>query len=132
MIEQHHVMPLLIEACPSYQSQWDVYIAQPEYEEGLLYVDLGNFAHHLVELIQQNDVAEFSSVFDVIERLHVEGDAFVREAATVGALESIQNVAGNCDVDAERFVPFLRPESAKWWIRLNNFWAGDSAALHEN
>jgi hypothetical protein len=48
----------------------------------------------------------------------------VREAATIGLLEGIQNVWSNNDVDPELFVVHLLPESAKWWLNLNDFWSG--------
>jgi hypothetical protein len=67
----------------------------------------------------------------VIERLHVEGDSYVREAATIGLLESIQNQWGNNGVDPENFFPFLLPESARWWKSLNKFWTGESKYVGE-
>ena len=63
-------------------------------------------------------------MFEAIERLHLEGDEYVREAATIGALEGIQNVAGNDGIDPEEFVIYLRPESLRWWGQLNEFWEG--------
>jgi len=56
--------------------------------------------------------------------MHLEGDDYVREAATIGALEGIQNIAGNSGVDPERFLPFLRKTSKKQWKKLNQFWGG--------
>ena len=66
-------------------------------------------------------------MFRVVEVLHTDGDAYVREAATIGLLESIQNVAGNIGVDPECFVPHLEPETSKWWAKLNAFWNGDAS-----
>ena len=63
-------------------------------------------------------------MFDVVERLHVDGDSYVKEAATIGLLEGIQNVAGHHGVDPEVIVSHLRTESAKWWAELNRFWDG--------
>jgi LPS sulfotransferase NodH len=63
-------------------------------------------------------------VFDVIERLHLEGDDYVKEAATVGMLEGIQNVAGNSGVNPEEFFRYLKPESVEWWRQWNDFWDG--------
>lgn len=59
-----------------------------------------------------------------IERLHVEGDKIVQEAATIGLLEGIQNVWGNSKLDPEQFATYLLPESRKWWEQLKLFWAG--------
>jgi hypothetical protein len=126
VIAKDEVMPLLLQACPSFVEPWKAYSAEPTYEEGLLYIDLGEFAHHLVELMRAGPTSEFAAVFDVVERLHLDGDAYVKEAATIGLLEGIQNVAGNTGVDPERFVPHLKAESAKWWAELDGFWGGNS------
>ena len=114
-------MPLLLSACPSFLKRWEEHRALYEDEE-LLYVDLGEFAHHLVELQMADRIEEFRAVFDIIERIHLEGDHYVKEAATIGLLEGIQNVAGHVGVEPERFVEYLKPESAKWWRQLNDFW----------
>jgi hypothetical protein len=123
MITKEQVMLLLLEACPSFTEKWEEHRAFYD-DEDLLYVDLGEFAHHLVELHKTNQTSEFPAVFDVIERLHLEGDAYVKEAATIGMLEGIQNVAGNTGANPEVFVQYLKPESAKWWRQLNDFWDG--------
>ena len=67
----------------------------------------------------------------VIEELHLDGDAYVREATTIGLLEGIQNVWSNANVDPELFAPYLLPESARWWRSLNDFWAGKSKFVGE-
>jgi len=72
-------MPLLIEACPSYRE-----VSQQLPDEDLLYIALGHFAHHLLQLQQQSRTENFPAVVRVIERFHVEGDHYVREAATIG------------------------------------------------
>jgi hypothetical protein len=83
---------------------------------------MGEVACHLVELYKSNQTSEFRTIFDTIERLHIDGDDYVKEAATIGMLEGIQNVASNNGVDPRIFVPYLGKESAKWWSQLNDFW----------
>ena len=117
------VMPLLLSACPSFSTRWEEHRAFYE-DEQLLYIDLGEFAHHLIELEKANRTEEFPAVFEIIERMHVDGDDYVKEAATIGMLEGIQNVAGNSGIDPERFAKYLKPESAKRWRQLNKFWEG--------
>ena len=114
-------MPLLIEACPSYRE-----VSQRMPDEDLLYVALGHFADYLLELHQQHQTESFSAVGRVVERLHVEGDSYVREAATIGLLEGIQNVWANKKVDPDLFLPYLLPVSVKRWQSLNDFWSGKS------
>jgi len=124
MIPKQQVMPLLLEACPSFRPVWEEHLH--DNGEELLYVALGDFARHLLDLFQAGKTEAFPAVAQAIERLHLEGDSNVREAATIGLLEGIQNVWGNNNVDPEFFLPFLLPESARWWKSLNNFWTGDS------
>lgn len=121
MIQKEEVMGLLLEACPSFKEKWVEHRHYWE-QENLLYVDLSEFARHVLDLHQRHKTLEFSAIFDVVERLHLEGDDFVREATTIGLLESLQNIAGNNQVDIEALTKYLKPESAKWWRELNLFW----------
>jgi len=114
-------MPLLLEACPSFaerRKEHRVFCGEAE----LLYIDLGEFADHLIDLYKQNQKQEFPAIFCAVEELHKEGDDYVREAATIGLLEGVQNIAGNRGLDPEVFVEYLEPESKKWWKKLNDFW----------
>ncbi len=129
MICKDDVIPLLLDACPSYQARWEVYCAESTYEPGLVYLDLADFADHLVELLRGNNTEEFTPVFEVIERMHLDGDDYVREAATIGALEGIQNLAGNSGVDPDRFIRFLGKASKRQWKKLNDFWGGKRQRL---
>ena len=125
MITKTDVMTRILEACPSFKEPWKAYI-ESEYgaeDEQLLYVDLGAFARHVVDLYELGRTEELQPVFEVIERLHQEGDADVRKAATIGLLEDIQNIASH-RFDHEAFVRFLGPETAKWWHELDAFWQG--------
>jgi hypothetical protein len=124
------MIPLLLEACPSFKPVLDEH-RQSNYGKEIPYVAFGDFAHHLLQLHRQHQTEVFQAVAHVIERLHVEGDHYVREAATIGLLEGIQNVWGNEGADPELFVRYLLPVSAKWWQNLNNFWSGKSKFVGE-
>jgi hypothetical protein len=129
MITKPQVIPMLVEACPSFRPGWEQHLR--ENGEEILYVALGDFARHLLELFQARKTESFPGVAHVIERLYVEGEPYVREAATIGLLEGIQNVWGNNNVDPELFFPLLLPESARWWKSLNKFWSGESKHVGE-
>lgn len=119
-------MKLLLKACPSYKTRWEEYV-QDNYdtgEENLLYIDLSDFSGHIVYLYQQNKIDEFPAVFEVIELLHTSGDDYVKEAATIGLLEDIQNHLLINNIDTNVFKQFLKKESLKWWNNLNDFWSG--------
>jgi hypothetical protein len=123
MVTKEQVMLLLLTACPSFFKRWEEQLLL--YEEGdeqLLYLDLAEFADHLVELHKAHRIEEFPAVFQVVESLHLEGDHFVKEATTIGLLEGIQNQARNLGVDPEEFLQYLGAQSLRWWRQLNDFW----------
>ena len=93
MITKPQVVPVLLDACPSFRPVWEEHLH--DNGEEILYVALGDFARHVLELFQAGKTEAFAGVARAIERLHVEGDPYVREAATVGLLEGIPNVWGN-------------------------------------
>ncbi|MDC0764202.1 hypothetical protein POF51_26130 [Brevibacillus sp. AG] len=131
MIQKHEVINLFLSVCPSYADRWLQYVSESyeDDEESLLYVDLGDFAHHVVDLYQLNQLEEFSNLFTVAEHLHINGDSYVKEAATIGFLEALQNVSSNYDLDPEVFVRFLNPVSLQCWEALNRFWSGKSNSV---
>ena len=91
MITRNEIVSGILDACPSFSPVHAALCADGEAE--LTYIVLGRFADHLVELHQAGSEAEFSDVAELIERIHAEGDDYVREAATIGLLEGIQNQA---------------------------------------
>jgi hypothetical protein len=124
MIQRDALMPLLLQACPSFSDKWQAYRASWGEDEPLLYVDLGEFASHLVSLVQEKTINELADVFAVVEHLLHEGNHDVQEAVTVGLLEDVQNFAGHRKIDHALFRPFLEPETAYWWQRVQDFWNG--------
>jgi len=122
MIDQHAVMQLLVEACPSFAEEARQHVE--EHGNDLLYVAAGTFARHLLVLHEAKDASALTKVASAIERLHVEGSPWVKEFATIGLLEAVQNVWSNNGADPERFRQFLGPESKQWWGGLNEFWSG--------
>lgn len=126
---QDKIIPLLMEACPSFRAVVDEH--RQQIGEEILYVLLGGLARHLLELHQQHQTDAFPAVAEAIERMHIEGDPHVREAATIGLLEGIQNVWSNEGADPELFSRHLLPESARWWQSLQDFWSGRSRFVGE-
>jgi hypothetical protein len=129
------VMPLLLEAVPSFTSQWSEIRDDPMFlneQTGarLHYIDGAWFAPHVVALQRSGSTAELSRLFEVIELLHTDGDRYVRELATIGYLEGIQTAASHTtDVRQEAFEAYLGPESRRWWNGLNAYWSGRAATV---
>lgn len=134
MIHRTQMMQLLVTACPSFAARFAAGAAndyQDENGETLEYLALSDFSSHILSLIAAQQFDELPATFAVVERLHVEGDKYVREAATVGLLEALQNDGEHRKVEKSRITKWFGPETQKWWDRLNNFWAGDAGALRE-
>ena len=131
VIGRDDVIPLLLEAVPSFREVWEteVFEDNKDGDSRLGYLDASAFARHLFKLWQTGQTQEVRRAFEVIERLHVEGDHYVRELATIGYLEDVQNVAGHAGVSPTGMREYLGPESTRWWNGLNAFWGGLAPAV---
>jgi hypothetical protein len=126
IITKEAMMEKLLAACPSFEPQWSEFLAewQDEPDEPPIYVALADFARHLCAMLERGETESFPGIFSAIEDLHLRGDAFVKQAATIGILESLLGTPVT-----EQFVPYFEPETARWWLKLNRFWNGDLTAL---
>jgi hypothetical protein len=126
MIAKNDMMGVLLNACPSFASRWQAFLEEwrGEGDDLPLYVALGDFARHLIGMQERGETDHLARVFQAIERIHKEGDLYVREAATVGLLEDLQNLNLHSRTRPEQFVPYLGEESARSWAGLNRFWSG--------
>jgi len=120
-ITREQVLDLVLPTLPSVPPLLD------EDAGELPYIDAGGICAHVTDLFLAGRGDELTDFFAVVERLHVEGDPYVRELATIGYLESLQDVAALGD--PEVLVPLLGPESRRWWRGLNAFWSGTSPTV---
>lgn len=81
MITRNQFMPLLLEACPSFQTIWGEDQLASGSEDHVLYVAFGAFAAHLQSLQRRDQTSEFTAVDSTISRLRNEGDGEVRKLA---------------------------------------------------
>jgi hypothetical protein len=124
MIVRSGMMEPMLEACPSFRPQWEEFLQEWNLENDKpLYLALSELARHLIAILSARETATLSRVFAVVERWHLEGDAFVREAATVGLLEDLQNENLHGSTTVREFEVFLHPESLKWWGKVDRFWS---------
>jgi len=124
MLAKDDMLPMLLDACPSFAPTWQEFLAEWRGEDDLpLYVALGDLARHLIGLVERGETDELPKVFQVVERWHLEGDEYVREAATVGLLEGLQNLNLHEHGTAPaQFRAMLRPESLRRWDELAASW----------
>jgi hypothetical protein len=120
----------MLRADPSFQIQHDAFMTEwIDEAEVPSYLLLADQARHLAAKLEAGETDCFDAIFDVVEAWHVHGDSYVREAATIGLLEDLQNPSNYRSAVPADFIPWLRPVSRRWWARVEAFWAGDSDAL---
>lgn len=126
MLTQQDMMPLLLAACPSYRARWEAYVADACYLPELVYVHLGDFADHALNLLEAGEVEELRAVFSVVERFFREGDDYVRNAVVVGLLEGIWFKGSNTGRRPQRMAEHLGPAARAAWADAEGwFWDTD-------
>ncbi len=89
----------------------------------LPYMVAGVFAQFLLDAYKTKDTQTVSKGFQFIEKMHLSKVPEIRELATIGYLEGIQNVWSNDLNNPELVFNNLGTESKKWWLELNKFWS---------
>ena len=129
MITKENMFVPLLQVADGFKPEWDAFESewQDEGPDLPLYLIMPALARYMVKLLEQGSEHELRSIFSVIERWHVEGDAYVSEAATIGILEDLQNINIVKDPGVpDRIEMYLLPESRKMWLKLYEFWNGGS------
>ncbi len=124
MITKENMFVPLLHADPSFQPKWDEFCAEWESEPDLPhYLALAELVRHLIGNLAIGSTERFDDVFDVVERWHVEGDKYVRDAATIGFLENLQNTNVHSVTEPADFERWLRPKSLRFWHKVEAFWS---------
>ena len=125
-------MPLVLAAMPSFQPKWDDEVREDAADDNspggrLGYLDAWAVVMHAVRLLADGHREEVEALLKVLERLHLEGDDYVQELATIGYLEDFQNALDrHPSLTYDDVLPLLGPESRKWWDAVERFWTGES------
>lgn len=123
VITQSQMFTPLLQAYPAFTPQWEAFLEEWGEEKELpLYLLFGDLSRDIENLYQANHFATLKDIFAVIELWHVEGDAYVKEAATIGVLESLQNTNIITAFNPDQFVEFLGPVSKTFWFKVEGFW----------
>jgi hypothetical protein len=123
MIVRENMFELLLEADPTFFDDWNTFVREWADQPPLpLYLALADLARHLVGKLETGDTTKFPEIFRVVERWHVEGEHYVREAATIGLLEALQNMNFHQGTAPEDFLPWLGPETLRFWKKVDDFW----------
>ena len=119
IITRERMIEPLLEADRSIAPLWATFVEEWGGEPNPpLYLALSGVARHLIGQLKAGDTSSFRALFDVLQ-----GDSYVREAASVGLLEDLQNTSLHDATEPKAFEPWLRPESKRWWDKVDRFWS---------
>jgi hypothetical protein len=124
VIARDDMMVPILTASPSFDPVWQAFVAEWQDDpKGLpYYLALTDLARHIAQLIQRNAEIELQQIFRAVEDWHIDGDPYVKEAATVGLLEDLQNSNVVGKEVPSKVLRYLGPESARWWRKVEDFW----------
>ncbi|HIC82668.1 MAG TPA: hypothetical protein EYP07_17140 [Kiloniellaceae bacterium] len=123
MIKRGDMFEPILEACPGFVPTWRAFCVEWAGEgERPEYLALADLARYLIAMLEQEKLSELKAVFEVVERWHLEGEPYVKEAATIGLLENLQNENLHNTTSPDDFLRFLLPESRFWWDKVVAFW----------
>ena len=129
MVKVTEVVDLFLDACPAAKPDWEEHLKFWEGEPAGHYNDIAVFAHHLVGCYKQSQIESFPRVFQLVERLIVEGDADTQGVMIVGLLEGLQNIASWESFGSSAFEPYLGPQSLAAWHKLEALWEGKDSLM---
>lgn len=113
----------ILKVAKGFLPTWNAFLEEWTQEKELpYYLVLSDLARYISLLVNRGDIDELKAIFEVIERWHLEGDAYVKEAATIGILEDLQNTNVVGEGVPELLENYLLPESKKWWTKVYEFW----------
>ena len=110
MITKDQVISVVLEVCPFYKEHTEKHLNS--FEEDLLYVFVPDLVNSAIELEKNNKQKEILSIFEVVEKLLVEGDKDVKNIIKIGVLENFRIIFGK---NFAKFVKYLKPNSLRFW-----------------
>lgn len=122
MIERRDVEQLLVKSSRAFAINKDRLAWWEEWRKSRhphVYLLAGIYVRHLVVQSARGRTKEFPAGFELIERMLLEGDDYVRELAIHGFIEGLLTSDRAAD-----FVPYLLPASRWWWEEMELFWEG--------
>jgi len=123
MISRDEMFEPLLEVSEGFKPIWDEFLEEWKDDDELpQYLVLSDLARYISKIISESKESELKNIFNVIERWHLEGDDYVKEAATVGILEDLQNTNVVGMGVPEKVEAYLLPESKRWWQKVYEFW----------
>jgi hypothetical protein len=118
----------LLNAFPDFSERWRKYVGSWGGKPAGSYNDMCEFVEFtLEELYEKGNLEETRRVFQLLEKLFVEGDQEIRDLIGLGFFESLRNIASWRPYGSKPFEEFLGPTSIQVWRDIERQWAGKSS-----
>lgn len=127
VIEKNQMIPFLIDQVPELSSDWRAFKTEWVGRAELpIYLFLSDtVVPHFLSLVGSADTKKTETLSRVVENWHTLGDSYVREAATIGFLESLQNRVEHDKINREVVRNYLGRETQFFWDQVYLFWLGE-------
>jgi hypothetical protein len=120
----------LVEAFPNFSERWRKHLGNWGGEPAGSYIDMAEFVHFVVEdLYEKEQFDEIRRVFELLEKLFVEGNQSARDLIGWGFFETLQCFASWRPYGNKAFEEFLGPMSKQCWREIQRLWAGKSSLM---
>jgi hypothetical protein len=119
----------LLNAFPNFSQRWRRHVASWGGKPAGSFNDMHIFVEFtLEELYEKGNLPETRRVFELLERLFVEGDQQVRDLIGLGFFETLRNVASWRPYGNKPFEEFMGSMSSlQVWREIERLWAGKSS-----
>lgn len=133
MIIRDQMFEPIIVAYPNFYNKWQEFVDEWAGEpKGLPhYLLISDLVRECSGLLSSGRTIELGQIFEVVERWLMEGEPYVKEAATVGFIEDLQNENLHTGTEPKDFVQYLKPECAFWWRKVEDFWQRGTALVDD-
>lgn len=118
------MIPIILEKCPGFAPTWKRHREFWNDEEAGIYNDVAEFAQFIVDRYEDGDTGSIVAAFAIIEDFLTNGDEEVRNAAGIGFLEDVRNIASHRSFGQSVFVEWLGPTSKLGWVEIEKIWRG--------
>ena len=87
-----------------------------------IYTVFSSLARYVEKLLENNKKEEIQNIFNLVEKWHINGDAYIKEAVTIEFVEGIVSLNPEHHMKNEPFLPFMGNETKYWAIQVKEFW----------
>jgi hypothetical protein len=116
----------LLEAFPDFSERWKKHVKWWRGNPAGSYNDMSEFFVHFVveDLYEKGNLDEARRIFQLLEKLFVEGDQETRDLIGLGFFETLQNFASWRPGGNKVYEQFFGPMSKQAWSELGVMWGG--------